>query len=107
MAGIKIGKTEGQLLAIDPILIVILNFGIWDLFSNTMRKVEQFIHVQLIAEVSQHKKAKPVVTSPSFSEINSDHLFLNFLLNPARPNRPVPRSRRVAGSGTGAEVVAK
>jgi hypothetical protein len=29
-----------------------------------------------------------------------DYWFLNFLLNPAKPTRPVPRRSKVAGSGT-------
>ena len=34
--------------------------------------------------------------------IVADYLFLNFLLNPARPINPEPKRSMVVGSGTGA-----
>ena len=36
--------------------------------------------------------------------VDPDYLFLNFLLNPARPIIPEPRRSMVAGSGTGLVV---
>ena len=40
-AGMSVSYQLTELQRKVSVLIVISNFGIWDLFSNTMRKVEQ------------------------------------------------------------------
>ena len=54
--------------------------------------------------LQQKAKARPFLTLPHSLSLNLTY-FLNLLLNPASPARPVPRRSMVPGSGTGAPGV--